>query len=109
MKRFPIILCSSVLASAALLTSLPAEEEKSDGISGLIDSLKDSVKDMDMGGGIKDLPKQFAQLKKDYAKQAEAFKEMKGQVKEMRAELDLLKKEVATLKSEEIVLETVEE
>tara|TARA_R110002096_G_scaffold147671_27_gene307894 strand:+ start:4599 stop:4940 length:342 start_codon:yes stop_codon:yes gene_type:complete len=83
-----------------LLPGVIAQDEQGEGLSSLLDSLKDSVKDLDMGEGMKDLPKQFSQLKQNYAEQTAAMEEMKTQIAMLKAEMQLLKKEVALLKGE---------
>lgn len=112
MKTSP---CRVAVAAAILLfapSMIAQEEEQSEGLSSLLNTLKDSVKDLDVGEGMKDLPKQLSQLKKNYAEQTAAMEQMKAQIELLKKEMVLLKKEVALLKGEspeEVKLEPISE
>ena len=108
--KSPILpILAAALLALAIVPRIWAEDEPSEGLSSLLNSLKDSVKDLDVGEGMKDLPKQFAQMKKNYAEQAAAFKQMQEEVEKLKAEVETLKNEVAALKAEKVVLKPVEQ
>ena len=110
MKKKTLVLVIMLGLLGAFLPSIADDkkEKKNDAIAGLLNSLKDSVKDSGMGADVAKLPQQFKLMQANYVQQTKALKKLQEQVAALQVEVEQLKAQVSSLQSEEIKLKPVE-